>query len=486
MDNNKLIQVLQTFTKKEWRDFSKFVESPYFNTDKQCGQLLDILKKELFRHNGHTLSRERLERQFKKIIGKGNIQLNAKLSNLTRLAERFLTIEKLEDKPLASKHLLLNNLFERGLSDYFERIHKKDLLHQKSPKKVSMEFYRDKLSVEYDFLEYITEMRQKMYDRENTQEVNDTLDIHYILTKINIFTKILPFKNMYEKEFDTSSFDTLEALIQLPRFAEDPVLKIYYAAFQTLRFPSDTSHFEKLCDLLDTEGHLIEAPDLYKLYCLCTNYCVEKITSGHDFQYKLYELYRKIEEKNLFLLDEYVEISLLRNTINIALKVGEYEWTEHIIEKYENKITPRFRKSIHNYCLAILAFYKKEYDQTLSYLSDVHSVNSTFDIGPKLVLMKTYYEQNKHFSHHTEQVFRSFKAYIKQHRVLSKSRKEACINFANVLNNLYRVRHNEGKVTLERVRAKIDQYELIVEKYWLEQKINELAAKRRRVGYSYY
>lgn len=483
MDNNKLIQLLQTFTKKEWRDFSKFVESPYFNTDKQCGQLLDVLKKELSRDSNYMLSRERLERQFQKVVGKGNAQLNAKLSNLTRLAERFLASEKLDNRPLIYKHLLLNNLFERGLGNHFERVHKKDIAFQKSPKKVSMEFYRDKLSVEYDFLEYITEIRGKMYVRENIQEVNDTLDIHYILTKINIFTKILPFKNMYEKEFDTSSFDVLESLIQLPRFANHPVLRIYYTAFQTLRFPSNISHFEKLCDLLDTQGHLIEAPDLYKLYCLCTNYCVEKIISGCDFQYKLYQLYRKIEENNLFLLEEYVEVSLLRNTINIALKVGEYDWTEYIIEKYKNKIIPHFRESIYNYGYAILSFYKKEYNETISYLSNIQTVNSVFDVGTKLILMKTYYEQDKHFSHHTEQVFRSFKAYIKQHRVLSKSRKEACINFANVLNNLYRIKHNEGKVTLDRVRTKIEQYDSIVEKYWLEQKISELAGtKRRRVG----
>jgi len=432
------------------------------------------------------LSRERLERQFQKVVGKTNAQLNAKLSNLTRLAEQFLAIEKLEAKPLSFKHLLLSNLFQRGLGNHFERVHKKDIQLQKSPKKVSMEFYKDKLSVEYDFLEYITEMRQKMYAHENIQEVNDTLDIHYILTKINISTKILPFKSMYEKDFDTSSFDVLESLIQLPRFANHPVLQIYYTAFQTLRFQTDISHFEKLCELLDAQGHLIEAPDLYKLYCLCTNYCVEKITSGYPYQYQLYELYRKIEENNLFLLDEYVEISLLRNTINIALKVGEYEWTEYIIEKYKNKIAPHFRESVYNYCCAILAFYKKEYDETIGYLSGVQSVYSTFDIGPKLVLMKTYYEQDKHFSTSTEQVFRSFKAYIKQHRVLSKSKKEGCINFANLLNNLYRVKHNEGKITIDRIITKIEQYDLIVEKYWLTQKINELTdTKRKKAGCSY-
>jgi len=85
--------------------------------------------------------------------------------------------------------------------------------------------------------------------------------------------------------------------------------------------------------------------------------------------------------------------------------------------------------------------------------------------------MKTYYEKDD---------------YIKQHRVLSKSRKGACINFANMLNNLYRIKHKEGKITLERTKTKIEQYDSIVEKYWLTQKINELTETKRRRASSGY
>jgi len=475
MDNNKLIQLLRTFTKKEWRDFGKFVESPYFNTDKQCVQLLNILKKELVRDEDRKLSKTRLEQLFLNVVGKNTVQLNTKLSNLTRLAERFLVIEKLESNPLSIKHLLLNNLFERGLSSHFERIYKKDAHLHDAPNKASMKLYKDKLMIEYDFLEYITLSRRNMYQRENAQTVNETLDIHYILTKINIFTKLLPLKNMYEKDYDTSSFDILESLIQLPQFANHPILRIYYTAFQTLRFPSDISHFKKLCTLLENDGQHIAAPDLYRLYCLCTNYCIEKITSGHlDFHEDMYHLYRKIEEEDLFLLEDNVKIALLRNTVNIALSVGEDDWAEYVIEKYKDKIAPHLRKSVYQYCRALLAFQRKEYDDTISHLSQVQGINNTFDIGVKFVLMKTYYEYDKDFCYGTEQMFRSFKAYIKQHRVLSKSRKEACINFTNILTNLYRIKHEEGKANLIKIAGKIQQYDPIVEKHWLLEKWQEL------------
>jgi len=107
MDNNKLIKLLRTFTKKEWRDFGRFVESPYFNTDRQCVELLEILKKEMTRNSGAPPTRERLEGLFIKKSKKDVAQFNVKLSLLTRLAEQFVAQQNYESKDLYKKHLLL-------------------------------------------------------------------------------------------------------------------------------------------------------------------------------------------------------------------------------------------------------------------------------------------------------------------------------------------------------------------------------------------
>ena len=107
MNNHKLIQILNTFNKKEWREFSKFVESPYFNTDKHCVRLLEILKKEFAKKGDFQLSRTRLEKLFSKNNAADASLLNVKLSLLTRLAEQFFRQQELEETPLLSKHLLL-------------------------------------------------------------------------------------------------------------------------------------------------------------------------------------------------------------------------------------------------------------------------------------------------------------------------------------------------------------------------------------------
>jgi len=475
MNNHKLVQALATFNKKEWREFSKFAESPYFNTDKHCIRLLDILKREFAKKDSFRLSRTRLEKLFSKNNTVDASLLNVKLSLLTRLAEQFLIQYNFESQNLYKKHLLLEEFLERGLDKHFERTYKKNAGEHKVPQKVSPKFYRNKLLIEYDFTEYITTHKKKMGTRENIQEVSDTLDIYYFLEKINLFTNTIPLENVYDKEYDSSTFELLDTIIQLPRYANHPVLHVYYAAFQTIRFRDNVLHFRQLWDLLEINGQFIEACNLYKLYCLCANYCIEKVVAGKvEFFEDMYEVYRKMEEEELFLLEKHVCVGLLRNTINVALKAGESEWAEYVIEKYKNKIAPHLRESLYMYCSSLLAFHHKKYEETISCLSGVQSISNIFDIDIKFILMKAYYEQDEDFCYRTEQVFRSFKAFIKQHKELAKPRKEACINFANILINLYRVKHGEGRGTLGGITEKMQQYELIVGKSWLTEKTVEL------------
>ncbi len=110
MNNHKLIQILDTFNKKEWREFSKFVESPYFNTDKHCIRLFQILKKEFAKKSDFQLSRTRLEKLFSKDNPTDASLLNVKLSLLTRLVEQFFRQQGLEENPLLSKDFLLKRV----------------------------------------------------------------------------------------------------------------------------------------------------------------------------------------------------------------------------------------------------------------------------------------------------------------------------------------------------------------------------------------
>jgi len=352
----------------------------------------------------------------------------------------------------------------------------------KAPETVNSEFYRHKYLIELDFFSYVVSGNKKLHVHENLQEMSDTLDMAYMTTKIDLFWGMTPFMKLYQKDYNLQSFKALEYLVQLPQFTDIPIVSLYYQAYQMMYDQTNPSHFEQLTELLRDHSGDVRQADLYNLYMLSTNYCADKIRSGHiEYHHKAYVLYRQMEEKNLlFLYKDYIDIGVFKNIIVIASQVKEFEWAEYVIEKYKDKTEPKIREDVCNCFYAILSFHKEDFEDTIMHLSSVQSINNNFDVNIKFMLMKAYYERDDDYSYYTEQIFRSFKVFIKQSKVHSKRRKEGYINATNILNNLYRIKHREGRITLESVLKKMEDYEILIDKKWFTQKIEELQNRPAR------
>jgi len=81
---------------------------------------------------------------------------------------------------------------------------------------------------------------------------------------------------------------------------------------------------------------------------------------------------------------------------------------------------------------------------------------------------------NFYYSERTEQIFKSFIAYIKQNKVIAAPYKESYTNFTKTLNSLYRIKHRVGKRSLEVVENRLQAYARVSDKRWLSEKITIL------------
>ena len=55
-----------------------------------------------------------------------------------------------------------------------------------------------------------------------------------------------------------------------------------------------------------------------------------------------------------------------------------------------------------------------------------------------------------------------------------QNNKKSYKNFTQILINLYRVRHKMGKQTIESVQNKLDKMDVVSDKKWLLEKIEEI------------
>jgi len=347
MNNHKLIQVFETFDKKEWREFSKFVESPYFNTDKHCIRLMEILRKEFAKKDDFQLSRTRLEKLFSKNNPANASLLNVKLSLLTRLTEQFLTHQNLESDNLLSSHLLLNNFLKRGLDRHFDRVYRKRVQVELSKGKAGSNFYIRKFMIESDFYQYLVNLDTKIIlKEEHLQEFSNTLDLLYLNKKVEIWGSMnLLAKDGIRKNYDFSSFKAVDILFESSALAQYPLVQIYHAVYKLEEeYPLSTAYFELLRELLLTHAHLIDSTSLKSIYAELCNYCVTRSMHGQNEYVKiLYTIYKEREATNALMLEKWVDIIGIRNMLMCALSQDEFEWADYLIEKYKDKIlTKRF------------------------------------------------------------------------------------------------------------------------------------------------
>jgi len=322
---------------------------------------------------------------------------------------------------------------------------------------------------------YIERIRNRNWlANENYQDINDTLDILYIINKTELYSGMDMFSRVYGKTYDVPS-QLLDSLFKAPNLAKYSIVEIYHAAHQITLRSDDAYYFERLRTLLSLHGNSLATFNLQALYILLCNYCVYRNRQGdNEYSAKLHQVHREMEYADLLLIDKWTNIRALQNMIISALGQKEFEWTEYIIEKYKDKIAPDIQTCTYNYFQAIYFFYKEEFGTTIKYLSQVYTVDFEFNMNIKLFLVKAYYEYDAEYSYHTEQVLRSFKAYFRQSKVFQKDSKTAYINFGCMANILYRIKHQEGRENIEDAIRKLEDCEFITGKSWLLRKIKEL------------
>lgn len=119
MQKTKLVNIIRTFTDEELKRFIVFVNSPFFNTDKNLVNLSKVLKKYHPEFSSGSLYKKKM---FKKIfpgkIYNDNVMRNLS-SGLLRLTEEFLLYKNIRNESLTSEFHLLKELYERNLHKHF-------------------------------------------------------------------------------------------------------------------------------------------------------------------------------------------------------------------------------------------------------------------------------------------------------------------------------------------------------------------------------
>ena len=457
MEKSLLWELLSTFSVTEKRRAVKFLASPYCNPKKEAAVLFNQLL--IKQRTGSPPDRQALfavvypNRTFDPSV------FRLLQSHLYKCLERFLTWEYCEAQPNVSNPLLLQAFRERNLQRHLS----KQLKSTAVPKYEQAEnhfFGYQKERERYAFL-----AKESRNLKLNLQQTEDALDDAFAAYKLRqaCFTRSHEsvFRTKYELRF-------LEPILAYAAASDKPVLQIYRDCYLALFQDPTDENFRKFRKSLFTIGSKFPPEEIRSFYISALNFCIRRINENKPLYLReVFELYKNgLSNGALFEQKELSRFSY-NNLISAAIKLEEWDFIDHFIEKYTPFLPDAWRLATVALNRARLAYSRKSYDDALVHLRDFDHQDLITNMTGKILLAKVYYDtqQQEVLSHHLNAV----------QRFLERSKKTAYHheNWTNVIRYFKKLNevnwHNSKEV--EALRSAIIEEAVLTEKKWLLERI---------------
>lgn len=467
--SNKLISVLAGLDRAQLRSCRKLIQSPWFNTNNDLIGFFEEITRLLAKNK--PLDKFAIWRA---VLGKGkpfnDVRFRKYTSDLFKLVREFLVQESLSAEP-ELKHYLYLAALEKQSPDKLIRGVERNWDSFRGPRKsfqYTSYLYQHLLEDrKYSLLNY----EHRPYEQANVEEISASLDIYYIVVKLRNAVYSLSENQNKRQQYELHLVDeVVNFLHQNDVYIDHPVVAIYYYMYQMLAEEDQEAYFHFKTTIMRHADELGN-DQAFELFQPALNYCRRRINEGKkEFLQEYMDVYKYALERGLVFDDGVLDPLQFRNTITFALRLGEYDWAEHYIENYQQRLPEKQRLNAVNYNSALLYFYSRNYDKALDFLRDVEYENVTYNLNAKAMLLSIYYETEADIS--LDSLFDSVTAYLNRHKELPASAQEAFRNLISFTRRLTRMLPGDKKA-LKQLKTDLAGKKYVASRPWLEAKIAE-------------
>lgn len=224
----------------------------------------------------------------------------------------------------------------------------------------------------------------------------------------------------------------------------------------------------------DNSEHLSKDFFLYYLQRLNIFCLVETLKGNRDMNRELLGNYKMILDNNLFYIDGKSNLTLLnfRLILLTALKCNEFLWAEKFVNDNIINVKEEIRTNVRHYSDALLMFYKKNYQESLSHISKIKSESLPITIDIYILKSKIFYMMG--YDDSAIDVADSFRHFITGHKHISDFHKENLMNFLKYFKKILKLKSNKDRLKL---KALLDELRTSVntkDKKWMIETVEDL------------
>lgn len=498
MKKYDLLVYLSNLSEEDIGNLSKFLNSPYYNSDKSLVKLFDEIIK-----NIKLFARD--YQSFKDLIIKkldySEKTVTKQMSYLCQSTTKFLRLKSFENDVLNSElnfndYLLNNKLI--GLLK--ENLTTTELLIKDDPKLTDNKYLQS-------FKNNISNFTSLIYFSGYNGK-NESLKSHRILD--TAFTDIMLYNiqqitglyiNNYflivnNNENRDGIFDfglnTIFSYCKKNKIFDgdkdkNKVFNIYLSMYNAFHFKNEKTFFLNYKKNIENNINLLSKELIKFHYKVLINFCLIKERLAEE--YKFYEkehlnLMFEYFDNDYYKLDDndFINSVEFTNFISHAFSVGELDIIKSFVDRNSSKLKVEEYDNMIKYGYAYYYFGKKLYQKAIKCINDISNFTNILKYNMRNIELRIYYERGKYET--LRNALHNYNTSVLDDKMLTTSDKFSLQKLLRYLNNLVLIQENknikEKLLDAEYNRSKIINEPVFSLKDWLTEKFDEILTEKGR------
>lgn len=481
MASIKIAEVFKTFSKDEIHDFEKFVKSAYFSRGRNYLPLLSIIKKFHPEFNSPEFNKQYIHKKLYPSKEFNDQVMRNHFSGLMKICERYMVYKNITENKLEYYGVLAEE-------------YKNRTLYKESEKNIlsSIRLIKDSgIDKEYfkNYYKMLQIKREISQSTNNTKETIESLSreslnfFYYTLLEISRHIEEMAVFNhnlntnfedhITFRIFEYLDLDKIRSFLSENKYEYFEIAELFIIHIKLLLDYENEQLYEKFRNILAKNMDKLSRWGKYNMYLCMENTCIRlQAVNETKYRQELFNIYREQLDLNIYNSTEngHIAPDMFRNIIINALRLEEYTWAEHYIEKFIHKLHPDYRENMYNFCYALLNFERGNFELSLNDISKVKIDTFVFKFDVKILTLMIYYELG--YLEAAISMIDSFKHFIIETTSISDYIREIHLNFIKYLYEIIKL-HTKNKTYETDVLLNEIKNSRVRNKKWLLKTVNK-------------
>jgi hypothetical protein len=476
MKENKVIELIKSFSPAELKKFGDFVKSPFFNKNVHIISMYEYFNKHSSDLDKLKLNYEDIFRFIFRSEKYSELKVRSIISTFVKLIEQYLVYISSSKNIIYQKTLLVNTLHQRNLIKNFRSALKETMEYQKKQFTRDEDYYYNQIYLEVDALNHLLERNTKI-NEDDFHKIGENQNLYFILTKLNL----LHFMFLQMREATDSHGQRVWMMNEIITYIESnlpviskehPLIYMKYLILMTMMKPEQVINFNRLKKFVTDNHDKLSGNVQAYIFKALTDYCALRC-NGPDpaFKNERFKVYKIMEDKGILNKSKFITVVDFINAIISALETGKFLWADKFLNKYKDRVLPELHEAAINLAKTQIFFYKKKYDDALETLNNVSYNNHYFYLQSKKMLAKIYFEKNDYES--ITYIIDTTRHYLKRNSGISRINWELFSKFFVYLKRLINLDAGQ-KEKISTALEDLNKENSVSSKEWLLNKFTEL------------